>query len=128
MQPIHPVVNSPAMNCRFAGVITLALAFHCTAPAKPFLAVYPFDQDKAGLAQGDDAAHLRSTTRLVQVSVIVQDKHGNPINGLTKDDFSVFDEKQAQAIQVFSVETNAVPGNPRPPLTPDTYTNRLAER
>jgi VWFA-related protein len=60
--------------------------------------------------------------------VIVQDKHGNPITGLTKDDFSVFDEKQAQAIQVFSVETNAVPANAPPALPPDTYTNRLADR
>ena len=128
MQPIHPVVNSPAMDCRLAGAITLALACYCTAPGKPCLGGYPFDQDKAALGEGDDAAHLRSTTRLVQVSVVVQDKHGNPILGLTKDDFSLFDEKQAQAIQVFSVDTDAVPENQRPPLPPDTYTNRLAER
>jgi VWFA-related protein len=87
-----------------------------------------FDQSESGLVQGDEAAHLSSTTRLVQVSVVVQDKHGNPIIGLTKDDFSLFDEKQAQAIQVFSVETNAIPENAPPPLPSDTYTNRLAER
>ena len=116
------------MDCRVAGAITLALAFYCTAPGKPPSGDYPFDQDKAVIGEGDDDAHLQSTTRLVQVSVVVQDKHGNPILGLTKDNFSVFDEKQAQAIQVFSVETNAVPENPRPPLPPDTYTNRLAER
>jgi hypothetical protein len=116
------------MDCRLAGAITLALAFYCTAPGKPSLAGYNFDQDKAAVGQTDDATRLRSTTRLVQVSVVVQDKDGNPIVGLTKDNFSVFDEKQAQAIQVFSVETNAVPENPRPPLPPDTYTNRLAER
>jgi hypothetical protein len=49
---------------------------------------------------------IRATTRLVQVSVIVHDKHGNPIAGLTKDDFVVFDEKKPQAIQVFLAETN----------------------
>ena len=128
MQPIHPVVNSPAMDCRVAGAITLALAFYCTAPGKPPSGDYPFDQDKAVIGEGDDDAHLQSTTRLVQVSVVVQDKHGNPILGLTKDDFSLFDEKHAQAIQVFSVGTNSVPENQHPPLPPETYTNRLAER
>ena len=28
---------------------------------------------------------IRSTTRLVKLSVVVHDKHGNPITGLTKD-------------------------------------------
>jgi VWFA-related protein len=65
---------------------------------------------------------------LVQVSVVVQDKHGNPILGLTRDDFTLLDEKQPQAIQLFSVQTNAIPEQAPAPLPPDTYTNRLAER
>jgi hypothetical protein len=31
---------------------------------------------------------LRVTSRLVQVNVIVQDKNGQPVTGLTKDDFT----------------------------------------
>jgi VWFA-related protein len=67
---------------------------------------------------------LRVTTRLVHVSVIVTDKHGNPITGLTKSDFVVLDDKKPQNIQVFSVATNQ-PLEPPPVLPPDTYTDRV---
>ena len=71
---------------------------------------------------------IRATTRLVQVSVLVHDKHGNPITDLTKDDFVVLDEKKSQEIRIFSVETNQVPAHAPPLLPPDTYTNRIQER
>ena len=71
---------------------------------------------------------LRSTTRLVQVSVVVHNKSGEPMRGLTKDDFVILDDKKPQPIQIFSVETNEAPANPPPPLPPDTYTNRFRER
>jgi len=71
---------------------------------------------------------IRTTTRLVQVSVVVHDGHGNPITDLTKDDFVVLDEKQAQEIRIFSVETNSVPANPSRPLPADQYTNRFEKQ
>jgi len=71
---------------------------------------------------------IRATTRLVQVSAVVHDKHGNPITDLTKDDFVVLDEKKPQEIRIFSVETNQVPEHGPPLLPPDTYTNRIQER
>ena len=71
---------------------------------------------------------IRATTRLVQVSVLVHDKHGNPITDLTKDDFVVLDEKKPQEIRIFSVETNDLPAHGPPLLPPDTYTNRIQER
>jgi VWFA-related protein len=71
---------------------------------------------------------IRATTRLVQVSVLVHDKHGNPITDLTKDDFVVLDEKKPQEIRIFSVETNEVPAHGPPLLPLDTYTNRIQER
>src|SRR5580700_5109919 len=52
------------------------------------------------------AKPLRATTRLVQLSVVVHDKQGNPITGLTKDDFVIVDGKKPQPIQIFSVQTN----------------------
>jgi VWFA-related protein len=67
---------------------------------------------------------LRVTTRLVHVSAIVTDKHGNPITGLTKSDFVVLDDKKPQDIQVFSVLTNQ-PLEPPPASPPDTYTDRV---
>jgi VWFA-related protein len=73
------------------------------------------------------AAPLRVTTRLVQINVIVNDKHGNPITGLTKDDFVLLDSKQPQEIQFFSSETNLTNDQPTAPLPPDTFTNRISD-
>lgn len=70
---------------------------------------------------------LRSTTRLVQVSVVVHDKKGDPIADLTKDDFAVFDDKKPQAIQVFSVYTNLPKDRAPTPLPPNTYSNRAED-
>jgi VWFA-related protein len=71
---------------------------------------------------------LTSSTRLVQVSVVVHDKHNDPVLGLKRDDFVITDEKKPQAIQIFDVETNDVPKVPPAPLPPNTYTNRVRER
>lgn len=45
---------------------------------------------------------IRTSTRLVEVNVVVRDKKG-PVAGLTKDDFTLQDEGKRQAIAVFSV-------------------------
>ena len=80
-----------------------------------------------GAAQATAAAQkpLRVATRLVQIDVIVLDKHGSPLTGLTKDDFRVLDNKSQRAIQLFSEETSQMlPGAPEP-LPPGTYTNEI---
>ncbi len=102
---------------------------NATAPPAPQTAT----QQPAAGQVADQAANktpppIRATTRLVQISVVVHDKHGNPVTGLTKDDFVVLDEKKPQAIQIFSAETNQPPDHPPAPLPPDTYTNRLEEK
>ena len=66
------------------------------------------------------------STRLVQASVVVEDKHGNPITGLKKDDFTILDDRQPQTISVFSVTTNRIPSTPSSPTPPDTFTNRIS--
>ncbi len=62
---------------------------------------------------------------MVQLSVRVVDKHGKPIEGLTKDDFSVFDDKKAQPVSVFSIHTNQPTPSASDTLPADTYTNDL---
>lgn len=71
---------------------------------------------------------LRSSTRLVQLNVVVQDKKGEPLTGLKKDDFTVLDQGVAQQIAVFAprsalppvaVSKTTVPGN--------VFTNRYDE-
>src|SRR6202035_2534992 len=63
-------------------------------------------QDPEANNLSSTATPLRSTSRLVQLSVVVRDKQGNPISGLTKDDFVVLDDKRPQPIQIVSVQTN----------------------
>src|SRR6202050_332833 len=60
---------------------------------------------------------LRVSTRLVQVSVVVDDKHGVPVAGLTKDDFTLLDGGQPQTIAFFAEESNAVPSVSSPAPT-----------
>ena len=49
---------------------------------------------------------MRTTTRLVQVSVVAHDGHGQPISDLTADDFRVFDNGQEMKVEFFSKESS----------------------
>ncbi|MGH9594740.1 MAG: VWA domain-containing protein, partial [Bryobacteraceae bacterium] len=72
---------------------------------------------------------LRVAARLVQVSVIVQDKKGQPVPGLSKSDFQIADQGQPQEIAFFSEETNAPPAAaPVSLAAPNSYSNRLTEK
>jgi VWFA-related protein len=45
------------------------------------------------------------TSRLVQISVIAQDKNGNPVQDLTREDFKITDNKHAEPTSVFSLDS-----------------------
>src|ERR1700728_1580006 len=66
---------------------------------------------------------LRVTTHLVQVHFIVQSKNGEPVAGLTKEDFTLLDEGRPQRIAVLSYEGGVQPA-PTQPLPPNTFSNR----
>jgi VWFA-related protein len=72
------------------------------------------------------APTIEVSTRLVQASVVVEDKHGNPVTRLQKDDFTVLDEGQPQTVSVFSVTTNQISSAASVPMPPDTFTNRVS--
>src|SRR5260370_36174021 len=79
------------------------------------------------LARDAQSPPIKGTTRLVQVSVVVHDKKGQPVPDLTKGDFALLDRGKEQTISVFKVEsTNQVV--PRLSLPPNIFTNRLASR
>ncbi len=86
----------------------------------------PRAQEPTSPSGKKDETSLRVTTRLVQVNVIVNDKHGNPITGLGKETFTLLDDKKRQKIEFFSMDANVSPKQPADPLPPDTYTNRVA--
>jgi VWFA-related protein len=70
---------------------------------------------------------IRTTTRLVQVNVIVT-KKGAPVPGLKKEDFQVFDNGKRQEIRQFSEDTRAVLPTAAAPLPQGTFTNQLEQR
>lgn len=89
----------------------------------------------AGLAFGQRPAPtaptaqptLRVTTHLVQVNVIVQDRRGQPVADLARDDFVLLEEGREQPIRLFSTEPNQpLPGVE--PLPPNTFSNHLERR
>src|ERR1017187_5430372 len=78
-------------------------------------------------AQGSTPV-FRSTTRLVQVNVIVRHK-SEPVTDLKKEDFRLFDNGKQQTISTFSVESSngKLPESPVK-LPPGVYTNTLMKK
>jgi VWFA-related protein len=74
------------------------------------------------------ASTLRSTTRLVQLSVIVQDKHGAPVTRLSKDNFTIVDNGKRYDAQVFMSRVRESAIQSAAALPPDTYSNRMSDR
>ena len=59
----------------------------------------------AGLAaQDQQRPTFRTTTRLVEVSVVVRDRDGHPLQGLTADDFKISEDGKPQKIDLFTVQ------------------------
>jgi VWFA-related protein len=71
---------------------------------------------------------LKVTTRLVQVNVVVQDRHGQPVTDLTKDNFVVFDQKEQQKISTFSMESNRLLATPAQAPPPNFFSNRYEQK
>jgi VWFA-related protein len=68
---------------------------------------------------------VRTTTRLVQVSVIARDKKGEAARDLTAADFVVLDNGHPQKIEIFRKETSELPAKAPAALPPDMYTNQM---
>ena len=69
---------------------------------------------------------LRVTARLVEVSVVAEDKNGRPVAGLTRDDFTLRDGNRPETIAFFSIESSRPPSPPRA-MPPNVFTNRIEE-
>lgn len=74
-------------------------------------------------AQDQRAPVLRTTTRLVQLNVVVLDSHKRPVSDLSQSDFEVFDNSRDQKLSHFSVISTA-PTNTRSMPSPLVVSNR----
>ena len=72
------------------------------------------------------AQTLHASTQLVIVDVVVQDRSGHPIHGLTRDNFVLSEQKKPQAIRNFeehSAASDKKPGPPIPAMPPGVFTD-----
>lgn len=108
------------MNKQFCLMATAILILVVTLPTAPRpTAAQNKAQDKQ---QKEDETTLKLTTELIEVRAVVTDKAGQPVSGLTKDDFELLENDKAQEISFFSFtrvpgkdERPASPGNPASP-------------
>ena len=66
---------------------------------------------------------FRVSTRLVQVSVVVHDSHGQPVSDLKKEEFTITERGKPQQISFFSMASADRPGGPSPALPPHVFSN-----
>jgi VWFA-related protein len=73
------------------------------ASSKP--APSPPPSDNQEVSSRDTPTTFRVRVNLVLLRVVVRDASGKVVNGLKKEDFQLFDNRKAQTISSFSVET-----------------------
>lgn len=67
---------------------------------------------------------IRSTTRVVNVNVVVTDRKGQPVQGLNKDDFQIFDNGHPEQIAFLATRrAKAAPSGGVRSLAPGVYSN-----
>src|SRR5258708_17088271 len=76
-------------------------------------------------AQDPNQPTIRVTTRLVQVSVVVHDKKGEPLSDLKKEAFTILDKGKEQKVAVFAVDSIDAPRKVWPALPPNIFSNRV---
>ncbi len=75
-------------------------------------------------AQSSGDATFRSSTKLVQVSVVAQDIDGKPLSDLRREEFQILDNGAPREIRLFLSENTAPP--PPKPTAPGIFTNGVA--
>ena len=81
----------------------------------------------AAQTPAEDSPTFRAATKLVEVDVVARSK-GAPATGLTKEDFTLFDNGKPQKIAFFSVRSARASGpgaQAAPPLPAGAVSNRL---
>jgi VWFA-related protein len=76
---------------------------------------------RTATAQQEPAYTIRVNSDLVQISVVVRDRHGRPVHDLTKDDFTILEDGHRQQLAAVDLETTTptIPVSaPRPAQLP----------
>jgi len=111
----------------FTVVFDLTIFFWASGARAQGLSVVPASSLQQLPATTTDISAPRAVPHLVRVNVVVQDRAGNPVAGLTRDDFILLDDGRPQAIQEFAVVTNQPVDQYTPAMLADTYSNRFED-
>ncbi len=108
---------------RMRTILIVLLCLGLSAPGGPV----PTTASPKSVQEGGRTT-VRVTTRLVQVNVVAQDKAGNPVPDLTRNDFVLMDNGREQQISFSEVQSKRTGGGAPPTvkLPPHTYSNRMA--
>ena len=86
----------------------------------------PAANGAAEISTRDEQPVFQSRVSLVRVPVVVRDRQGKAVGGLTKEDFQVFDKGKPQRVTQFSAEGSGVP-KPKAAAPAETETPLEAE-
>jgi VWFA-related protein len=102
--------------------LPLSLAAFTVASAEPGT---KNPQGNKKSSDDDQGMVLHLEVRRVPVDIVVTDKQGNPVKGLTKDDFTIKEDKKEQHILSFEYFDSAQTFTPPklPPMPVNTYVN-----
>jgi VWFA-related protein len=121
-------MKPPYIGRHLSFALCALLALLCAPPDFPQPSANPQSQTQSQNPPPPSA--VRVTSRLIQVNVVVR-KKGQPVTGLTKDDFSLTDQGQPQSIAYFSEQTYSPSAPPAPaPATahPVVFSNRYDQQ
>jgi VWFA-related protein len=71
---------------------------------------------------------IRTDTRMVEMTVVVQDSKNQPVTGLTREDFTITDNKKPQVISIFESNNGENIRQPATGLPAGYFSNRLEYR
>lgn len=108
----HSAARDPIRRKRFL-VYTFLATFGCLTTSISVFA-QASDQVVASSTGNQTPYHLKVTSNLVVVRVVVRDAQNKPIESLQKEDFKLFDRGKPQSITQFAVEMHL----PNPPARP----------
>ena len=126
MMPWHPSTEARRFRSSFPSPRAAILSISLLAALLCLLDPCALRAQSAP-SSNQPAPVLRVATHIVQVHVIVQDKKGEPVTGLTKEDFTLLDKGQPQRIAFFSEESGGLRSAPAEPVPPNTFSNRYEQ-
>lgn len=106
-------------------LVSLAAAAGAAAQANP-TAAPPAGEPHTDSQRPAPLPVLHAGTQLVLVDVVVQDRNGRPVHGLTRDSFAITEQKKPQTVRNFeehAAATSPKPGPALPPMPPGTFTD-----